>query len=349
MREKQPLSFTTEFTEPPYQNWYEVNVYPRQSGIAVYFRVITEQKRVERELREALQKYQVLFDSFPLGITITDSSGQIIEANEASEQLLGLSVEAHQTRRVDGAEWRIVRPDGTLMPPEEYASVRALSEGRLIENVEMGIAKPSGGTTWISVTAAPLADDRVAIAYQDITSRIWAEEAAAAERSMMHSLLEHTPDAIYFKDREHRFVRVSSAMAGYLGVDLQDLIGKTDVDINPGAQAEQMAGDDSYVLKTGEPIVGKIEKVTLPDGSIRWLSVNKMPRHDSFGQIVGTMGISRDVTDLRQLQEELRHQERLAAVGRWRAALRTTSTICWPRLCSTANWPSTGAPNCRRM
>ena len=63
-----------------------MNVYPQHNGIAVYFRVITEQKRVERELREALQKYQVLFDSFPLGITITDSSGHIIEANEASEK-----------------------------------------------------------------------------------------------------------------------------------------------------------------------------------------------------------------------------------------------------------------------
>ena len=154
--------------------------------------------------------------------------------------MLGLSVEAQQTRRIDGEEWRTVRPDGTLMPPEEYAGVRALREGRLIENAEAGIVKPSGEVTWLNVTAAPLADDRVVIAYQDITARIWAEEAAAAERNMMRSLLEHTPDAIYFKDREHRFVRVSRTMVEGQGLEPADLIGKTDFDNFPGAQAEQM-------------------------------------------------------------------------------------------------------------
>ena len=196
-----------------------MNVYPQKNGIAVYFRVITEQKRIERELREALQKYQVLFDSFPLGITIADSRGHIIEANKASEQLLGLSVEAQQMRRIDAEEWRIIRADGTPMPPDEYASVRALSEGRLMVNVETGIVKPSGEVTWINVTAAPLADDRVVIAYQDITARIWAEEAAAAEHNMMRSLLEHTPDAIYFQDREHRFVRASRTMVKGQGLE----------------------------------------------------------------------------------------------------------------------------------
>ncbi len=293
-----------------------MNVYPQHNGIAVYFRVITEQKRIERELREALQKYRVLFDSFPLGITIADSSGHIIEANEASQELLGLSVEAQQTRHIDGAEWRTIRPDGTPMPPDEYASVRALSDGRLAVNEEAGIVKPGGAVTWIHVTAAPLADDRVVIAYQDITARKSAEEAAAAEHNMMRSLLEYTPDAIYFKDREHRFVRVSRTMVKGQGLEPSDLIGRTDFDNFPIAQAEQLYRDDTAVLETGKPIVGKVEKLTLPDGSEHWFSVSKMPRYDQAGQIVGTMGISRDVTDLRQLQEELRHQERLAAVGR---------------------------------
>ena len=164
----------------------------------------------------------------------------------------------------------------------------------------------------------------------------------------MRSLLEYTPDAIYFKDREHRFVRVSRIMVKGQGLEPSDLIGKTDFDNFPIAQAEQLYRDDTAVLETGKPIVGKVEKLTLPDGSEHWFSVSKMPRYDQAGQIVGTMGISRDVTDLGNSRRSCATRSGWPLSAGWRAVLRTTSTTCWPRSCFMASWPSTGAQNCRR-
>jgi len=139
---------------------------------------VTERKRVEESLQISLTKYKTLFETLPLGITISDKAGNIIESNREAERLLGLTQEEHAKRRIDGQEWCIIRPDGSPMLADEYASVRALNENRLIENVEMGIVKGDGDVTWINVTAAPipLKDYGVAIAYSDITERKSTEE-----------------------------------------------------------------------------------------------------------------------------------------------------------------------------
>jgi PAS domain S-box-containing protein len=130
-----------------------------------------ENEKALLESREALrlnlEKYRVLFDSFPLGITIADKNGQIVESNRESERLLGISKEAQFRREIGGVEWQIVRPDGTPMLPEEYASVRALKENKVVENVEMGIVKEGGQITWIKVTAIPLSDFGVLVTYTD--------------------------------------------------------------------------------------------------------------------------------------------------------------------------------------
>jgi PAS domain S-box-containing protein len=135
--------------------------------------MIARMKKAEGALRISLEKYRVLFETFPLGITVSDQNGHILEANVISERLLGVSRTEHTQRQINGAEWRIIRPNGTPMPPDEFASTRALREGRLIENVETGVVKPSGEITWLNVTAAPLplAGYGVVVAYGDITER----------------------------------------------------------------------------------------------------------------------------------------------------------------------------------
>lgn len=139
---------------------------------------LNELAQVEAELNIALTKYKTLFDSFPLGITITDPAGRVLETNSAAEELLGVPRSVHMQRDIDSPAWRIVRVDGTPMPPEEYASVRALKEKRRIENVEMGIVKAEGEITWISVTAdlLPLDGYGLVISYGDISARRAAEE-----------------------------------------------------------------------------------------------------------------------------------------------------------------------------
>ncbi len=153
---------------------------------------LIERRRTEEALRVSLEKYRVLFESFPLGITITNDYGRILEANRASERLLGLPVHKHSERTIDDPEWHIIRPDGTPMPADEFASVRALHENRLIENVKMGVVKDGGEVTWINVTAAPIPLEGygVAVAYGDITAQIQFEHDLRQERDLSQALAE---------------------------------------------------------------------------------------------------------------------------------------------------------------
>gem|GEM_PF-1020867 len=149
-------------------------------------------RRTEAALRVSLEKYRVLFESFPLGITITDDYGYILEVNRASERLLGLPVSRHSERTIDGPEWRVIRLDGSPMPGDEFASVRALRENRPVENVKMGVVKENDEVTWINVTAAPIPLEGygVAVAYGDITAQIQSENALRQERDLSQALAE---------------------------------------------------------------------------------------------------------------------------------------------------------------
>lgn len=169
---------------------------------------ITTRKQTEAALQVALTKYRTLFDTFPLGITVADATGQIVEANAMAERLLGLGREEQRQREIDGTEWQIVRPDGTPMAAEEYASVRALREQRLVENVEMGVMTSQGATTWINVTAAPLPldDYGVVITYSDITARKQAEQA-------LHQLTESLEQRVTTRTAELARANVELARA----------------------------------------------------------------------------------------------------------------------------------------
>jgi two-component system CheB/CheR fusion protein len=140
-------------------------------GKAQYFLAslvdITDRIKAEDTQRKGLEKYQILFDSFPHGITVADKDGKILESNREAERILGLSKEAQAQRKIDGAEWQIIRPDSSIMPAEEYASVRALKENRRVENVVMGIQKSQGDVAWINVAATPLGDYGVLVTYYE--------------------------------------------------------------------------------------------------------------------------------------------------------------------------------------
>ncbi|CAA6694100.1 MULTISPECIES: PAS domain-containing sensor histidine kinase [unclassified Lentimonas] len=138
------------------------------------------------------------------------------------------------------------------------------------------------------------------------------EEQLLEEQNLLKQLLENIPDAIYFKDKQSRFLKVSKAMNQVYGfADPNAILGKTDFDLFTAEHAQPAYDDEQAIIQTGNPIIGKLEKETLSDGSINWVSTTKIPLRDTHDQIIGTMGMSRSVTDLKEAQDQLEREGRL--------------------------------------
>jgi PAS domain S-box-containing protein len=86
-------------------------------------------------------------------------------------------------------------------------------------------------------------------------------------------------------------------------------VGKTDFDFFTAEHAQEAYRDEQEIIRTGQPIVGKEEKETWPDGHVTWLLTTKMPLRDANGEIIGTFGVSRDITERKQTEEALRNSE----------------------------------------
>jgi diguanylate cyclase (GGDEF)-like protein/PAS domain S-box-containing protein len=141
---------------------------------------------------------------------------------------------------------------------------------------------------------------------REITERKRAEQALARERDLLNALMDNIPDKIYFKDTQSRFVRINRAYAEIVGFgDPAQAIGKTDFDFFTEEHARQAYEDEQRIIRTGQPIVGLIEKETWPDRLDTWVSTTKMPLCDEKGNIVGTFGISRDITERKRAEEKL--------------------------------------------
>jgi sigma-B regulation protein RsbU (phosphoserine phosphatase) len=117
------------------------------------------------------------------------------------------------------------------------------------------------------------------------------------EGFLLQTLMDSIPDAVYFKDTRSRFLMISRALAKkHRLADPQQAIGKSDADYFTKPHAEQALADEQTILRTGQPLENIEESETWPDGSVTWVSTTKMPLRNQSGRIVGTFGISRDIT-----------------------------------------------------
>lgn len=206
-----------------------------QERTCTIIRDSSEEKLRRSILRETLEKYKILFDSFPQGITVADNDGNIVETNTAAEQLLGISKDYHETLTIYDSKWHIIRPDGSDMPPEEWASVIAFKEQRVVNNCEMGIVNPGGDVAWLNVAATPLSVDGygVVVTYHDITEKRLTELALFDSQHRNRILLETIPDLMFVLSRDGCILDFQAHDSSELILEPDKVVGSVIADYMP--------------------------------------------------------------------------------------------------------------------
>ncbi|MEA5418830.1 ATP-binding protein [Spirulina sp. CCNP1310] len=262
-------------------------------------------------LTESEQKYQTLFEYLPVGISITDAAGQLIEGNPASDAILG---RACNDQQVDGPDWQIIRPDGSPMPAAEFPSVRALQENCFVHDVEMGIIRPDGITRWIMVSATPipLANYGVAIAYVDITERKHLHDELLKTTNELEGFFDTALDLLCIANLEGYFLKVNRAWSDILGYSLNTLLECQFLDLvhpeDVSATLARMAD-----LKDGEQVLGFVNRYRSKDGGYKYIEWRSTLRGDNL-----IYAAARDITD-RHTTEQALIQAKEAAEAATRA------------------------------
>ncbi len=132
------------------------------------------------------------------------------------------------------------------------------------------------------------------------------------DAEILRMLMEATPDRIYFKDLQSRFVRVNRAYVAWHGIATpEEVIGKTDFDLFAPVHANVALAEEQEIIRTGEPLIAKMERLTLRDGTVAWGSATKLAWRDAAGHIIGTFGLTRDATATKLSEEKLTEERNL--------------------------------------
>ena len=138
-----------------------------------------------------------------------------------------------------------------------------------------------------------------------------AEQATSTlDRALITAFLENVPDIIYFKDRECRFIAVSRSKARRHDAEPIDLMGKSDADFFSKQHAERARLDEETIMATGTPVLNRLERTQFIDGREGWTEVTKLPLCDKDASVIGTFGLSRDVTEAHRIKLELEKAQR---------------------------------------
>ncbi len=131
-------------------------------------------------------------------------------------------------------------------------------------------------------------------------------------QDLLHILLDNIPDAIYFKDADSRFIMVNRSHAHNMGLENpREALGKTDFNFYDQRYASESREDEQKIIQTGVPLLYKVEKLRAKDGKERWFSVAKIPIRNNKAKIIGIVGISRNITEIKRMEEELKTKAKI--------------------------------------
>ncbi|WP_168220303.1 PAS domain-containing sensor histidine kinase [Azospirillum thermophilum] len=301
---------------------------------------VSEQKRLARDLARQKTYLRQIIDQIPHFIFVKDAEGRHLLANRPFAEAMNLSVEAFEGRRHDDFPHRprhenaayskddltVLDTGRPLVVPEE-AFTDAFGRHRLLQTTKVPFRGLEGEPTCVLGISVDVTEtrriERELAAYRSRLERLVEERTADLERSraVLRSLLDSIPDMIFFKDRDGRYLGCNTAFAAFAGRPEAALAGKDDAELFAPWMADGFRAADREVLAQGRS-ERREEWIAFPDGSRRLVETVKAPFFGPGGDVLGLVGVARDVTlrheaelrlmeSTRALEDALRRQKEL--------------------------------------
>lgn len=305
------------------------------TGFLGYLREIHDRKQAEEALERERNLLRTVIDLLPDYIFVKDTEGRFVTANRAM----------FAKGAVESVEAIKGMTDYDIFPPEyaeqyRHDELQILATGEPRINYEEMSVDAEGTQRWHLTSKVPLCDHHGMIiglvglarditerkAYEAELQRARAEleqrvaerteqlsranEALETERNLLRTLIDHLPDYIYVKDTLCRFIVGNKAVADVMRTTPEALVGKTDFDFYAPELAEQYFADDLAVIQSGEALFNREEvNIDRVSEQLRWILTTKVPLRDSQGNIVGLVGIGRDITERKHSEDMVKKHQ----------------------------------------
>jgi len=267
---------------------------------------VHERRRVEGELRRTSRAIEASLE----GIAIIERDETFSFVNPAFASIFGYDEKADLL----GKSWRVLYETSQLRRLERHVFVSFLRAGNL-QTEAVGLRK-DGSTFSQELSLTPLGDGGLVCIVRDCSQRKEADQHLLESRRFLRKVIDTDPNFIFVKDSGGRFTLANQAVAEAYGTTVEQLLGKTDADFNPQPEeVKHFNADDQYVLTTGHELLVSEERITDAQGRERVLQTVKRPLTVPGRKDLHVLGVSTDITQRKQLQDQLVHAQKMEALG----------------------------------